>query len=572
MEFTGGTAKMQILVDNCIRVRGAPGPIIAAITKALTMDNPDYVERKKRRWGTWGIPATLQLYSRSGNDFVIPRGFLGELEAILMRHSFNPTITYSTVEGLAASFGPWNPDFTLESDQQEATLAVLQGGNGVLVAPAGSGKTVMGMYVVYMRGRCTLWLTHTTDLMYQSAERAKAAMLGVGEVGLLGDGKQQWGSGKLIIATVQTLGENPQLVEALKPIVGTLVIDEAHHFPAPAFVDVAGQFPAQYMLGLTATPERKDKLERYLYVGVGPKLYEISRDDLYTTGRLIKPEIKFVYTNYGKDSASDLDEELNNVDTGGEELDYTAELQALMDDEARLELIARNVIEMAFKNYSLVICESVRYCYKLRDKVAEIFQRELSAYPPRMAVVHGGLSRWAWQVAKNEKVALAAVAAGEARRHKYDPKAKRWKIEVAKYTEDEMEAWQVTSTQRREIMNRAANREIAILFATQLAREGLDFPHLNVLHLATPKRGDANEKGRTDGANVEQEVGRVQRPDRQNPGKKAYVIDYVDYNVGIFRAQYHSRRRVYARLGLKVPPKPRTKKDDIEEFLANMTY
>jgi len=572
---------MQITVDNCITIRGAPVPLILAVTKVLTMDNPEYIKRLKRRKGTWGVPKKLELYTRQGNDLYLPRGFLDELWNIFFQLGYAQfSMEKNFIEGLAASFGPWNPDFNLWPDQQEAVLNVLSHNDGVLISPAGSGKTVMGLYVVYMRGRCALWLTHTVDLMQQTEEKARKLLGGVGEIGLLGGGIRRWGSGKLIIGMVDTLNENPDIVEALKPVVGTVIIDEAHHFPAQSFIDVAGKFAAKYFYGVTATPDRKDGLEKYLYVGVGPERHRVDRDILYKTGRLIKPEIKFVYTNYSKEAA--VNEELQNVDSGGEELDYTAELQALLTDEERLELVARKIVEetrpksdeQAGRRYSLVLCESVRYCFQLRDKVEEIYMAELLPHRPpfRMAVVHGGISKYTWKVAKNEMEALAAVSLGLARKYKYDKKARRYKIEVAKYTDEEMESWQVTPAQRRNIMQRMAERKIDILFATQLAREGLDIPHLNVLHLATPKRGDNNTAGRTDGANVEQEVGRVQRPDPENPNKKAKVVDYVDFNVGVFQQQYYSRRRVYKRLGFKVPPKPRTRKDDIEEFLKNMPY
>jgi superfamily II DNA or RNA helicase len=109
-------------------------------------------------------------------------------------------------------------------------------------------------------------------------------------------------------------------------------------------------------------------------------------------------------------------------------------------------------------------------------------------------------------------------------------------------------------------------KEIQILFATQLAREGLDMPHLTVGHMVMPKRGDDGSKA--NGGSVEQEIGRIQRKDPANPDKKAAWYDYVDYNVGVFKQQYQSRRKVYKRLGIALPKKPKTEKDEIESFLA----
>ena len=89
--------------------------------------------------------------------------------------------------------------------------------------------------------------------MYQTKARAEATLLGVGRVGILGDSIQNFGDGKLIIATVQTLKANPHLVEKLRDYIGVIVIDEAHHFPSTQFLDTAAQFKAKRFIGLSAT-------------------------------------------------------------------------------------------------------------------------------------------------------------------------------------------------------------------------------------------------------------------------------------------------------------------------------
>jgi len=119
------------------------------------------------------------------------------------------------------------------------------------------------------------------------------------------------------------------------------------------------------------------------------------------------------------------------------------------------------------------------------------------------------------------------------------------------------------------------NRKIKIILATQLAKEGLDIEHLNILHLATPRKGDEWSKGGDKkGNSLEQEVGRVMRPDPQNPNKKSIVFDYVDYENGIFKTQYRTRCKVYKRLLLDVPRKPKSVNtfdmEFVEKFLGNM--
>ena len=561
---------LQILISNNIRIRGANTPLKAAVTLALTMDNPVVVERKKRRQPTYGLEEKLRLYFYDGFDIIAPRGFLKDLEAILRSQGIEPArvIEIRQTEGQAVDFGPWDPAYKIRDDQAPF-IAAIKAANGVGVAPAGSGKTIMGMRYIYEVGRPTLWLTHTTDLMYQSKERAEATLKGVGRIGLLGDSIKDWGDGKLIIATVQTLQANPQYIEALDPIIGVVVIDEAHHFPAPQFIDVAAQFSAARIVGLTATPDRKDALEKYMYMGIGPKLYEISRDGLYDSGRLVKPEVKFIYTSFKYEQASL--REGSNVDAGGEELDYNELLTALIGDRARAEKVAETILDAAPLGTSIVITESVRYCFYLRDLVEQAAKRKWGVVP-RLAVVHGGLQRYSWKVARNEKTARLMVDAGEAVEMKYDGKARRWKVKTPNYTPEEFDAWQVTSAQRKDILEAVKDRKIDILFATQLAREGLDIPHLTVGHMAMPKRGDSN--GKRDGGAVEQEIGRIMRPDPKNPNKKATWYDYVDYEVGVFQAQYYSRRRVYSRLGLTPPKKaPRNaERDLIDSFLSGKIF
>ncbi len=560
---------MQVSVSNNIRIRGAPVPLRAMITKALTVDNPQYKDRKNKRLPTWGISQKLQLYIQQGTDLILPRGFLTALEEML--RTVFPGGGYEYVlltgEGMEADFGEWTGP-QLWAEQAEALHDVLAGGNGILVAPAGSGKTNMGMGYVKVKHRAALWLTHTKDLLYQSAERARQVLGAVGDVGIIGDGKVHWGSGKLIVATVQTLQERPDLVKALDDVIGTVVIDEAHHFPAPAFIEVAGKFKAKNMLGITATPDRKDRLEVYMYTGIGPKLHSIDRQKLYDTGRLVMPRVEFIYTSFAFEQASDRNE-LNNVDAGGEDLDYIALTRALIADPPRAELIARNIIKAANQfGYSIVITESVRYCYVLQQAVKDLLAKE-NLYIGPMEVIHGPISRYTWRAAKTEKNALAMVTQGKAKNYRHH-KTLGWQVEVEQYTEAEFLSWQISNSQRKEILARAARKEIHVLFATQLAREGLDMPHLTVGHLAMPKRGDASDS--KNGASVEQEIGRIMRYDPQHPDKKAVWYDYVDYNVGVYQSQYQSRRSVYKRLGITLPIKPKTRRDEIEEFLSSMPY
>lgn len=557
---------LQVTYSNNIKLEGYSMPLKLRVTDDLTIDNPAYIKAKRQRRPTWGIDQRLRLYLYDeAGRLVLPRGYGEQLEGHIkelgLRHEFYTEL----VDGTPIDFGPWNESYVLR-DYQVPLVEALVAHNGVGVAPAGSGKTIMGMQYIYKVSRPTIWLTHTTDLMYQTKARAEATLRGVGRIGILGDGTKDYGDGKLIIATVQTLRADPKLIDFLNPYIGVVIIDEAHHFPANQFLDTAARFKAARIVGLTATPDRKDGMQKYMYAGIGPLRCQVERGALYDNSQLIKPAVKFVYTDFTDSTTSGAAD--NNVDAGGEDMDYVALINSLINDDARTRLVASTIVDAIPEGPAIAIAESVRYCFKLQEAVQRLAKAK--GLTVRTAVVHGGLQRFAWRVAgsQSEAEAKAAVYGTEA---KYDSKARRWKVKTPQYSDAEFKAWQITPTQRKEILQAVNSRNVDILFATQLAREGLDIPHLCVGHSVTPKKGDdANSKT---GAALEQEIGRIMRPDPQSPDKRAVWYDYVDINVGVFKQQYYSRRKVYKRLGIPLPSKPKdTERDIIDNFLGNLKF
>lgn len=556
---------LQITYSNNIKLTGCGLPLKLKVTEDLTLDNPAFIKAKRQRRPTWGIDPKLKLYLYDEvQRLILPRGYGPRLEDHIKSLGIAYEIYTDLVDGSTVDFGQWNPAYVLR-DYQLPLVKSLVTENGVGVAPAGSGKTIMGMKYIQTIGRPTIWLTHTTDLMYQTKQRAEATLQGVGKIGILGDGTKDYGDGKLIIATVQTLRADPKLIDFLNPYIGAVVIDEAHHFPATQFLDTAARFKAARIIGLTATPDRKDGMEKYMYMGIGPLAHQVERAALYDNDQLVKPTVNFVYTNFADTNADGV---VDNIDAGGDDLDYSALLASLMSDKERISLLANTIVQAFPQGYAIAIAESVRYCFNLEEAVQKISKEK--GIQIRTAVVHGGLQRYTWRVASSQDDAQTK-ATRYGTESKYDAKARRWKVKVPQYTEAELTAWQVTPTRRKEILQAVADKQIDILFATQLAREGLDIPHLSVGHSVTPKKGD--EHNSNTGGGVEQEIGRIMRPDPDNPDKVAVWYDYVDANVGVFKQQYYSRRRVYKRLGIALPSKPKdTERDIIDTLLGNIKY
>lgn len=133
----------------------------------------------------------------------------------------------------------------------ERTLVLLLTVRGVcLVAPTGSGKTVMGEALCFRCHGVTLWLTHTKELVGQTAKRLRKAGL---RVGIIAAGHPQTKGCQVYVASIQTLVERNYF-----PLCDQIIIDECHHFVSEQWGAFLNAYPFTKRIGLTATPERAD--------------------------------------------------------------------------------------------------------------------------------------------------------------------------------------------------------------------------------------------------------------------------------------------------------------------------
>ncbi len=119
-----------------------------------------------------------------------------------------------------------------------------------LVAPTGGGKTRLGEELV--ADAPTLWIAHRRELLRQAAARLRSRF-GRLDVGLIAPGEDFDPGARIQVATVQTL-----LARTWRPRVDRVVFDECHHFLADDWNELATFYANADLLGLTATPERRD--------------------------------------------------------------------------------------------------------------------------------------------------------------------------------------------------------------------------------------------------------------------------------------------------------------------------
>lgn len=163
---------------------------------------------------------------------------------------------------------------SLRPHQKEALDAYK--GNGVLCLPCGQGKTATAIAIASKMKRKTLIIVHKEFLANQWRERINQ-FCPASTIGLVQGDSWDVEGHDFVIAMIQTLCVREHARDQFRDF-GLVIVDEAHHIGAPAFSKTMFKVTPEYTLGLTATPDRKDGLERVLYWFLGNVFYSMSQD------------------------------------------------------------------------------------------------------------------------------------------------------------------------------------------------------------------------------------------------------------------------------------------------------
>ena len=269
-----------------------PQPLANQLVRLAAFQNPEFYKAQAMRMSVWNKPRIIGCAQNFPKHIALPRGCLDAALELLEENGITAEFQDERFAG-----DPIDVSFlgTLRSDQEVAVSSMLSHDVGILCAPTAFGKTVTAAALIAKRSVNTLVLVHRTELLRQWQERLHA-FLGVGNevVGTIGGGKAK-PTGAIDIAVMQSLSRKGEVSDTVKNY-GQIIVDECHHVSAVSFESLLRSAVAKYVVGLTATPIRRDGQQPIIFMQCGPIRHSATRPasaphDLSVVPRLLSKPI-----------------------------------------------------------------------------------------------------------------------------------------------------------------------------------------------------------------------------------------------------------------------------------------
>jgi superfamily II DNA or RNA helicase len=376
-------AKVQIVRSNLVYIdkSGLPPAMLNRLLRLAAFQNPEFYRAQAMRLPTFNKPRVIACGDDLANYIALPRGCFVEVGQLLENHRIKTVIRDERFAGrqIDAEFSG-----QLRPAQLDAASMIAQHDDGILCAPTAFGKTALAAWLIATRKVNTLVLVHRQQLLDQWCARlAMFLKLPADSIGQVGGGKTK-PSGLVDIAIIQSTQDKAGVKDFVAEY-GQVIVDECHHLSAFTFEQVMKQVKAKYVLGLTATPERKDGHHPIIYMQCGPIRYRLSARSM-TDASPFEHEVIPRLTDFCVPPEP--------TDTTIQDL-----YAALVDDSARNELIVGDLLRAVKGGCSPLLLTA-------RTEHLKYFEKALAGQVDNVFILKGGMGK---KQRRSIAEALAAV-------------------------------------------------------------------------------------------------------------------------------------------------------------------
>ncbi|MBF2709989.1 DEAD/DEAH box helicase [Flavobacterium soyangense] len=352
--------KLTIRLANDVKINrnAISTPLINFLKEELNFLNTEFLIKKKIGKNTFGTERYFKLVEETENEVIIPRGFIGKI----IRFCRENNIEYDfkderkKLKEVSLLFNT-----QLLEHQQIVIDTIAKKDLGVIVAPPGSGKTIVGLKIIAEKKQPALIVTHRKQIADQWIERIET-FLGIpkNEIGKIGQGKTKIGK-QITVAMIQSLSKELEKPDGEKLLnaFGTIILDECHHIPAETFRNTISKLQTFYLYGLTATPFRKYNDSKLIFIHLGEIIAEIKSDEISTAK---KPKIIIRNTELDVPFHSKTDK-------------FETLLKILVHDSTRNKAIPQDVInELKSDKKAIIITERKEHIDSLYQYLKQSYE------------------------------------------------------------------------------------------------------------------------------------------------------------------------------------------------------
>jgi superfamily II DNA or RNA helicase len=380
---------VQITRANLVYVekKDLPPAMLNRLLRLAAFQNPEFYKAQAMRLATYDKPRVIACGQDFAQHIAVPRGCLAETLALLEAHKIHPEVRDERYAGTAIE-----TEFQgqLRPFQEEAVAKITGHDEGILCAPTAFGKTAVAAWLIAKRKVNTLVVVHRQQLLDQWQERLGMFLnLPAKSIGHIGGGKMDR-TGCVDVAVIQSLYRKDEVKDFVAEY-GQVIVDECHHISAFTFEQVMRQVKAKYVVGLTATPTRKDGHHPIIYMQCGPVRFSMS-------ARTMTETTPFEHKVTPRHTEFRMAPELTEVTIQ----DIYA---ALVDDASRNEMIANDIVGAIESGRCPLLLTG-------RTEHLQYFAAKLAGVAKHVFVLKGGMGK---KQRRETAAALAAVQENESR-------------------------------------------------------------------------------------------------------------------------------------------------------------